>query len=173
MDWYSLVFEMIDMRSFSNLWYWIALAVMWSSVSHFVLGVPYDLVTRAEKSEEADADLTLIVGVNVRRIHYIVHSAGLWVLGFTFFLLTTLAITGFFYGVEFSQAVFLLAFPMSGVALLSIFTADKILAGELEGAALRKRLRRHRLYTQIIGMISIFITSVWGMYQNLMIGLPG
>ncbi len=29
MDWYATVFELIDMRSFSNLWYWIALAVVW------------------------------------------------------------------------------------------------------------------------------------------------
>ncbi|MCU0909379.1 MAG: component of SufBCD complex, partial [Rhodobacteraceae bacterium] len=31
MDWYLTVFEVIDMRSFSNLWYWIGLAVLWSS----------------------------------------------------------------------------------------------------------------------------------------------
>ena len=29
---------------------------------------------------------------------------------------------------------------------------------------------RHRLYTQIIGMFSIFVTALWGMYQNLSIG---
>ena len=27
MDWYLTLFEVIDMRSFSNLWFWIALAV--------------------------------------------------------------------------------------------------------------------------------------------------
>ena len=49
MDWYQTIFELIDMRSFSNLWYWIVLAVLWSSVSHWVLGVPFDMVQRAKR----------------------------------------------------------------------------------------------------------------------------
>ena len=52
MDWYDTVFEVIDMRSFSNLWYWIGLAVLWSSVSHWVLGVPYDSILRAKRATE-------------------------------------------------------------------------------------------------------------------------
>src|SRR5690606_1500968 len=28
LEWYSLIFLLIDMRSFSSLWYWIALAVL-------------------------------------------------------------------------------------------------------------------------------------------------
>ena len=31
---------------------------------------------------------------------------------------------------------------------------------------LYKRLARHRIYVQLIGMLSIFVTSLWGMYQN-------
>ncbi len=45
----TLIFDLIDMRSFSNLWYWIALAVTWSSTSHWVLGVPFDMVLRARR----------------------------------------------------------------------------------------------------------------------------
>ena len=29
MDLADTIFEVIDMRSFSNLWFWIALAVVW------------------------------------------------------------------------------------------------------------------------------------------------
>ena len=46
MDFYASVSEVIDLRSFSNLWFWIALAVMWSTVSHWVMGVPWDMVQR-------------------------------------------------------------------------------------------------------------------------------
>ena len=49
LDWYDSVFEVIDLRSFSNLWYWIGLAVFWSSVSHWILGVPYDSIMRAKR----------------------------------------------------------------------------------------------------------------------------
>ncbi|NBT33335.1 MAG: component of SufBCD complex, partial [Rhodobacteraceae bacterium] len=34
------------------------------------------------------------------------------------------------------------------------------------------RLHRHRVYTQFIGMASIFVTAMYGMYQNLAV-VPG
>ena len=49
MDLSQTIFELIDMRSFSNLWFWIALAVVWSSASHWVLGVPWDMALRAKR----------------------------------------------------------------------------------------------------------------------------
>lgn len=48
-DFYVRISEVIDFRSFSNLWFWIALAVMWSTASHWVMGVPWDLVQRARR----------------------------------------------------------------------------------------------------------------------------
>nr|MDJ0826631.1 component of SufBCD complex [Rhodobacter sp.] len=69
MNWYDTVFELIDMRSFSNLWYWIALAVLWSTSSHWILGVPFDLVQRASRyGGEAEVDLTDLVRINVNRV---------------------------------------------------------------------------------------------------------
>ncbi len=54
------------MRSFSNLWYWIALAVTWSTASHWVLGVPFDMVLRARRhGGDAERDLEDMVRVNV------------------------------------------------------------------------------------------------------------
>lgn len=168
-DWYLTVFELIDMRSFSNLWFWIALAVMWSSASHYILGVPYDMVTRARRSGgEAEENLRDMVRVNVNRLLYIGEVGGLWLLAIGCFVLTTLALLGFVYAIEFAQAVFLLAFPMSLVFLLSIRTARRIRAADGEG--LHKMLTRHRLSVQGIGLVSIFITAFWGMWQNMALG---
>ena len=66
------------MRSFSNLWYWIALAVLWSTVSHWVLGVPFDMVQRAAPAtagrRETDLEPT---GADQREPHlYIADTAG-------------------------------------------------------------------------------------------------
>ncbi|MWD27805.1 component of SufBCD complex [Aquicoccus sp. SCR17] len=172
MDWHTLVFETIDMRSFSNLWFWIALAVMWSTTSHWVLGVPYDMITRARRQGgEAQRDLEDIVRVNINRLLYIAEEAGVWLMGFVCFLLTGLAIAGFWYRVELCQAVFLLMFPMTFVGMLSIASARRIRIEAAEGEALQRRLLRHRLATQVIGMLSIFVTALWGMYQNLAIGV--
>ncbi len=167
MNWHQLVFEVIDMRSFSNLWFWIALAVMWSSASHWGLGVPFDMVLRAKRvGGQSEIDLEDMVRINTNRLLYIGRVSGLWLLSFACFLLTGLAVTGFVYGIEFAQAVFLLLFPMSLVGLISLSTAARIQQEEAHGALLRKRLTRHRLYVQLIGMASIFVTSLWGMYQN-------
>jgi len=162
------------MRSFSNLWYWIALAVVWSSASHWVLGVPFDLVLRARRyGGQAEQDLEGLVRINTNRLMYIETVSGLWLLGFACFFLTGLGLLGFVYSVEFAQAVFLLAFPMSIVALLSISTSRFIQTQHLSGEALRQRMTKHRFFTQLIGVLSIFVTAMWGMYQNMTAGALG
>lgn len=174
LDWYQTLFELIDMRSFSNLWFWIVLAVLWSTVSHWVLGVPYDMVLRARRNgEDAQADLEDIVRININRLLYIAEVSGLWLLGFSCFGLTMLGLLAFIYSSEFAQAVFLLAFPLSIVGALSLSTARLIQSEGSTGEQLHKRLMRHRLYTQIIGMVAIFVTALWGMYQNMTLGPLG
>lgn len=171
---YQTVFEVIDMRSFSNLWFWIALAVMWSTASHWVLGVPYDMVLRARRSGgQAAADLDEMVRINVARILYISGMSGLWILGFACVVLTVLGLLGFWYWNEFAQALFLLAAPMMGVGALSIRTAHQIDAASETGDALRRRLTRHRFIVQFIGMLAIFVTAFWGMWQNMQLGVLG
>ncbi len=171
MDWYDTLFELIDMRSFSNLWFWIVLAVLWSTTSHYGLGVPFDMVLRARRhGGQYEEDLEDLVRINTNRLLFIGRVSGLWILGFASFSLTTLTLLGFVYGNEFAQALILLGFPLSLVGLLSLSTAKLIRRENARGEKLCRRLTRHRLYTQIIGMISIFVTALWGMYQNLNVG---
>lgn len=168
MQWYTSVFELIDMGSFSNLWYWIALAVVWSTASHWVLGVPYDLVERARrKGGQAEDDVHMLVRVYVNRLLHIGHVSGMWLTAIVTAALTALAVLGFHYGVEFCQAVFLLLFPMSLVGVLSVRAAGRIAAADVSGPALYRRLRHHRMKVQAIGMISILVTAMWGMWQNM------
>lgn len=174
MDWYSTVFELIDMRSFSNLWYWIALAVVWSTSSHWVIGVPFDTVLRAQRvGGQAVIDLHDLVRINTNRLLYIAEVSGLWILAFACGLLTALAMLGFWYKVEFAQASFLLAFPLSLVGVLNLSTAQRIRNEGLQEEALYRRMRRHRIATQAIGLVSIFVTAMWGMYQNMTHGALG
>ena len=176
MSWYDTVFEVIDMRSFSNLWFWIALAVLWSSLSHWVLGVPFDMITRArramrtETDQEALDDLNDLVRVNVNRILYISDVTGVWLLLFGSAALTALAVMATLYGVEFAQAVLLLVLPLSFVGVLSLRTARLIKAGDNTGKPLIKRLMMPRFWTQLIGLFSIFVTALFGMYKNLYVG---
>jgi len=171
-DWYKTVFELIDLRSFSNLWYWIALAVLWSSASHWVMGVPFDMISRARRNGgQTAADVETLVRINVDRLLYISRTSGLWVIGLTCFLLAGLATLGFGYGIEFARAVLFLLAPMSLVAILTLRVAARIEADlEAEQAFdLYRRLSRHRITVQVIGMVSIFVTAMYGMYQNMQI----
>ncbi|MFT5638729.1 MAG: hypothetical protein ACI861_001552 [Paracoccaceae bacterium] len=173
MDWYAGVIEVIDMRSFTSIWYWIVVAVVWSSTAHWTMGVPYDAVSRARKSalaheeNSAQEDLETLVRVNCNRIVHIMDVTGPWIVGLAFFLLTILALLGFWYKIEIAQAVFLLAAPMTLVALLSVRNARIIRSVGFLGEALRRHLGRQRFFNQVIGMISIFITAFWGMWHNL------
>lgn len=168
MNWYSTVFEMIDLRSFSNLWFWIVLAVVWSSASHWVLGVPFDMVARARRNGgKAEQDLEDLARINANRIVFIVEEAGLWLAAMVSAFHTGIALLGWVYKIEFAQALFLLAFPMTLVGLVSIYTSRCILNGEGQNEALWRRLRLHRMSSQLIGTFSIFVTAFWGMYQNM------
>ncbi len=175
MQWYETIFELIDMRSFSNLWYWIGLSIFWSTVGHWVLGVPHDLIRRAEKSgNPADLhDVETLVAVYVRRLLFIARTAGVWMVAFLSFFLSGLMLLAVQYNVEFAQAVLCLLLPASLVFLLTLRTARIIEAGENNGEALLRRLRHHRYAVQCVGMVSIFGTGAFGMYQNLLIGVYG
>ncbi len=171
LDWFDTIFEVIDMRSFSNLWYWIALAVVWSTASHWVLGVPFDMVQRArQKGGQAAIDLEQLVRINCNRLLYIGRVSGLFLMAFISAFITALTILGFWYDVQFAQALFFFVFPLSLIGLLSLSTARRISNEQSADTLLLKRLSRHRLYTQIIGMLSVFVTAMWGMYQNLVVG---
>lgn len=174
MNLYQVVVELIDLRSFSNLWYWIMLAVIWSSASHWILGVPFDLISRARREGgNLQTDLELVVRVQAERLTNIADTAGTVLIAWVFFLLAALGTLAIYYGIEFAQAVLLLLFPMMILGLMSLRTARRIQAGENTGDALHKRLFRHRIMTQFLGMVSIFITSMFGMYQNMHIGVLG
>ncbi len=174
MDWYETLFEVIDMRSFSNLWYWIAVAVTWSTMSHWVLGVPFDMLQRARRQGgQADADFEAMARINANRLIWISDTAGIWLVVLGSAVITALATLGFWYDVEFAQAVFLLAFPLSAIMALSIRTAQRIKAGNEGGEALKRRMMRHRFWTQVIGMLALVVTAFWGMYRNLDVGAFG
>ncbi len=174
MDWYSVIFELIDMRSFSNLWYWIVLAVLWSSASHWVLGVPFDMIARAKRhGGAAQEDLEAMVRINTGRMLYIVRAAGSWLVAIWAFATTMLVLLGFGYDIEFAQAVLFLFLPFSVLMALSLRTSLLVEAGENTGPALHRRLLRHRISTQVLGMCAIFVTSLFGMYQNMHIGVLG
>lgn len=170
MQFYSSVLEVLNLGSFSSVWYWIALAVMWSLVSHFVLGVPYDVIRRAASDPRAADDMAALVRITANRVTSLEDRAAMGAVAMLAAMLTMLALIGFGYGVEMAQAVFFMAFPLSLVLILSVRRAQRIVTEALTGEDLRRSLIRHRLYVQFIGMLSLFATAVYGMFHNFAVG---
>ncbi|WP_109565823.1 component of SufBCD complex [Jannaschia seohaensis] len=158
--------EVIDFRSFSNLWFWIALAALWSTASHWVVGVPFDLVRRAARGNaQALEDMVVLANIQARRLLFIADATGLLTTALTFFVVTTLALLAFLYWIEFAQALLLLFLPMMIVGWLTLRTARKIEG--LDPVDLGNLLAHHRRMVQAVGVVAIFVTSMFGMWINM------
>lgn len=158
------VLRFMDMRSFSSLWYWMFLAVMWSMVSHRPLGVPFDLIGRARRDAVARADVITLVGIGVRRVQGFA-SDGAGFVAAAFGMFGCIAVLGFGYGYEFCQALALILGPMLGVAMLSLRTVHRLapmLPGQADPAGVIRVLLRHRRGVQILGIVSITLSAFWG-----------
>lgn len=172
MELIDTVFEVIDMRSFSNLWYWIVLAVLWSSVSYWVLGVPYDLIQQARREGgQIQEDLQDLVRINTTRLIMMVERSGAIGIALLFFWVTGVAVLAFHYDVEFAQAIFLLLVPLSLVVWQSVRVSRRLVGSEISAEALHHTLIRHRRVTQVIGMLSICVTALYGMWQNTSVSI--
>jgi hypothetical protein len=165
---YDSVFTLIDLRSFSNLWFWIALAVTWSVASHYVIGVPFDMVLRARRhGGAAMSELETMVDLQLRRRARLFRSGGVWLVGLWTGVLTVVALLGFWYRIEFAQALALLAVPLTVVMGLGLRLSARLRAERPRDEALTRRLTWHRLLVQVVGVLSILITALWGMWHNL------
>lgn len=168
MDWTETILRVIDLRTFSNIWYWLAVIVAWAMASHWLIGVPFDMLFRARKAEgQPLADLERMVDLQVRRITQLDDLAGPYAIGLGAFVLVALGTMGFGYGFELALGLFILLGPLSLVGLLNLWLAQRLRAAPLSGAALVRCLFRMRIWSQIIGMTALFFTALYGMYVNI------
>lgn len=172
------ILRLLDSRSFSSPWYWIALAALWLTAGHWVLGVPYGMVIRARRRGGAEEqDFRDLLKLNVRRLSASTRRSGPLAAGAAGFALTVLGLLGFAHGIEFCQALFLILFPLSIVALLRLRMAAALApilhAGPADAELLAQKISWHRFHVQLIGAVAITVTAFWGMLRNLGVPLLG
>lgn len=171
-NWNDAIFQVISLHTFSNVWYWLAIAVTWSVVSHWILGVPFDMIFRARRHGGAAADdLEALVAINVRRLNTITNIAGLWMMGFAAFVLSGLCMAGFYYGFELAQGLFCLGLPLCITTAMNLRLSKRFAIKQPTGDALTQIMLRTRFWIQVIAMLSIFVTAMYGMYRNLSLPL--
>jgi hypothetical protein len=59
------------------------------------------------------------------------------------------------------------------VGAMSLRTARRIAAGEDRAPGVYRRLVIHRVSVQAVGVVSIFVTSMWGMWHNMHVNVLG
>ncbi|WP_019953668.1 hypothetical protein [Yoonia vestfoldensis] len=162
------ILYLIDFRTFSNIWYWLAVMVTWATVSHWVIGVPFDMIYRARRhGGQAAQDLEMLTAINVRRLLTITGTPAVVLAGLCAFFLAAAGMLGFVYGLQLAQGLFCLAFPLVFVFLLTLRTCQRFAVDQPTGADLVKALFRLRFWIQVIAMIAIFCTALLGMYITL------
>lgn len=160
------IWTLIGTGSFSSIWFWVFLGTLWSHVMQAPMGVPVDLVRRAQGEDPAAAaDLQALTGVQIAQARRLagmaaVH-AGVWS-----FALALLAGLGVGYGIELAQAAFALAAPLALVRWIEA-RAARAMADVPDMPALIHAHTVLRRKVQAIGIAAVFVTSIFGMLRLL------
>ncbi len=164
---FALLSDLIRTDSFASLWFWIVAGGIWVLIGQRVLGVPLAEVEAARRGRDPGR-LQNWLRLTLPAIAGKGEPLLLWALAG--FGLSTSAITGFGYGLEAGQVVFLLGAPLLAVALLRRGLARRLLTAPLppDSVELARRLLRHRWQVQAIGALSLMVTAFWGMGQVML-----
>ncbi|MCV6586023.1 MAG: component of SufBCD complex [Marinibacterium sp.] len=164
--------DLIEFQAFSSVWFWILLALFWTSAGSRVLGIPFDMINRARR----DGAMALTEVEHLAHIFAarILRAGDLWalvLLGLAFFVLTVSVLLGFVYGFELAQAVAMFTLPGMILGVMTQRLAYRVYEGEILGDELLRVLTRHRLRVQALGMAFLFVSALWGMYWVLSRGI--
>lgn len=170
----DLLVENLDLRSFSNLWYWIVLATVWTMASYYPLGIPFELIQRARRfGGEYETHVRNLVSVQSFRANLVLEKNGPMLAGAIAFLIGVLIGAGFLLGIEFAQAIAMISIPMSLVMALRLRLARAMAQQPQDFAEIYHRLLWHRRSVQMIGIVAIVATSFWGTFVNFKLGSFG
>ena len=170
---------LLDSRSFGTIWYWLVVIGIWSLTGRSIIGVPTEVVTRARAALDADDGggpqvLHLLDWLSLVLPRWQLGAReGAVFLGISGFVLTSLAIMGFGYGLELALAAFLLLLPLALLFWLRVMLARRLT--RLLDAAQRderpvpdiaaeaaRRMVVHRRIVTALSMAAVAMTALWG-----------
>lgn len=176
----SDLLDLLDTRSFSNLWFWLFVIAIWGDISRRVVGVPWDVIRRARAEPQGHGGLLLLDWLTLTLPRWQMgRTEALVLLGLAGFGLTSLVILGFVYGLEMAQAISLIGVPLALLFLLRLRLARRLLPmiadahdGRLAPAdAVTQALRRiviHRRIATALSVLAGIVLAMWGSLWMLM-----
>ncbi|WP_138578245.1 component of SufBCD complex [Paroceanicella profunda] len=154
---------LIGTGTFDNVWYWGVTILAWSAACHWTVGVPHDLLMRADHRGGAAArQVDQLAAIHAARQAAAVRVAGPYLLAVAAFALSVVVTLAVHPGLELAQGVSFLALPLLLVKVLNVRLAIAIEAQAIRGEALRRGLARRRFYNQLIALLAITATALFG-----------
>lgn len=176
---------LLGSRSFSTIWFWLALIGMWSAAGRTVLGVPSEVLARAraarsEGQEGGAGVMTLLDWLSLVLPRWqLGRVEGAVFLGVTSFLMTVGAMLGFRFGLEMAQALTLLMAPFWLLFWMRLRLARRLIPlieatqdGRLpvpqaaDGAI--RAMQWHRRWVTALSVVSVATTAIWGALWTLL-----
>ena len=152
--------DLIDFATFSSVWYWIFIALAWSSRSHWTIGIPFDAVIRAEKRGGTwESDLDAMAHAMSARFALFMGRGGPWIIGVATFVVTGLIATGIATRNEMVLGIAAFAVPMILAEAGDVRLALRIHATGLRGYDLRRALVWRRFLNQVTGLVSLLLAA--------------
>jgi hypothetical protein len=154
------VFQTLSSSGFYSLWYWVLTILVWTVVCHRTLGVPYDMILRADRLPAEAERVDRLAAIHAGRVAALHRSLGPSVAAAAGFVLAGLATLGFLSRVEAAQAAFMLAAPLALVGLGNLRLALALERTGTTGPALRRALARRRLWNHVIAIVAILAATL-------------
>ncbi|MDO5646479.1 hypothetical protein [Paracoccus sp. (in: a-proteobacteria)] len=175
----------LDSRSFVTVWYWLVLVGMWSVNGRSLLGVPTDVVARAQRelrdgSPDGAGVMALMDWLSLILPRWqLGRSEGAIFLALTSFALTSLFVFGFMFRLEMAQAVFILLFPFwvlfwmravlaAGLSPILSAAQNGALPLDQAGPQVVRRMVTHRRLVSLLSILSVAGAAIWGTIWALM-----
>ena len=179
--------DVLDTRSFSSMWYWLLLTLLWTWVGRGALGIPSELVATVRRRARGDGtpaasggpapeSLLLLDWLSLVLPRWrIAPRDGMILLAAATFLLTLLAGLGFGYGRQTGQALFLLLAPLAlllglrlrlAARLAEVLTTAETGRATPDAAASQaaRLIGAHMRATMGLSILAVGSAALWGTY---------
>lgn len=170
LDLKEILIRIISFQTFSSIWYWLAICVIWVMVCYRTIGVPLDMIHRARRhGGQAAADLEAAIAINLRRLNMFSQLERVVYVSVAAFVVSAIVVSAVYYDLEFAKGLIIIVFSLLISFSVNIYGAMRLATQPRHGSSLVTYLLNIRLLLQFIGATTVFVTFVFGMKFNLLV----